>query len=408
VDPVELEHRHLRSALEFAVAIALEGSKRRPPWRYPAALKPYLRLQRLPAAALGPVRRAIEADDEFRARIAVGAVPELVDPIGVLWLQRPEGWREQAAKLVRDLQESDREADAAAALHRERKRRDAAEQVAARSRVEVLALESRVGSLTATVDELRAELAKLAEEQAETRAELIDARNEARHARDREAAAVRKLEQAHAQRDDAMDRLSRAEGVRDDVLADRADSVADAAELAGIAARARDLSDQLAMLVDVDHAHPHRAPQRRALALPGGVVGDSDRATEYLVRSGASVLVDGYNVAKLGWPDLDLSDQRRVLLDTVENVARRYGSDVTVVFDGADVVGAATDQRRLVRVVYSPEGVIADDVIRAEVARLPANRPVVVVTNDAQIVADVRVRGANTVTSDRFLALARR
>ena len=120
------------------------------------------------------------------------------------------------------------------------------------------------------------------------------------------------------------------------------------------------------------------------------------------------MIVDGYNVAKLGWPELELAVQRRVLLDAVENLARRLGCDITVVFDGAGVVGAASDQRRLTRVVFSPEGVIADDVIRAEVARLPATRHVVVVTNDAEIVRDVRAKGANTVSSDRFLVQARR
>ena len=135
------------------------------------------------------------------------------------------------------------------------------------------------------------------------------------------------------------------------------------------------------------------APRRRALPLPGGVAGDSEAATEYLVRSGASVLIDGYNVAKLGWPALELEMQRQVLLDAVENVARRYGSDLTVVFDGAGVIGASSDQRRLVRVVFSPEGVIADDVIRSEVARLPATRHVVVVTNDKAVLTDVRADG---------------
>ena len=56
------------------------------------------------------------------------------------------------------------------------------------------------------------------------------------------------------------------------------------------------------------------------------------------------VLIDGYNVAKLAWPKLDLEGQRVVLLDAVENLARRFGSDITVVFDGADVVGANTDR----------------------------------------------------------------
>ena len=137
------------------------------------------------------------------------------------------------------------------------------------------------------------------------------------------------------------------------------------------------------------------------------MLGSSDGASEYLLRSGASVLVDGYNVAKLAWPDLDLPGQRIVLLDAIENLARRFGCDITVVFDGAGVVGGAADRRRIVRVVFSPEDVIADDVIRDEVRRLPASRPVVVVTNDQQIVRDVRQFGANTLTSDQFAALMR-
>ena len=60
------------------------------------------------------------------------------------------------------------------------------------------------------------------------------------------------------------------------------------------------------------------------------------------------------------------------------------------------------------RVTYSPEGVIADDTIRAEVAALPDDVPVVVVTNDQAVITDVRAMGANPVSSDRFLELATR
>ena len=72
------------------------------------------------------------------------------------------------------------------------------------------------------------------------------------------------------------------------------------------------------------------------------------------------------------------------------------------------MIGAASPTRRLIRVSYSPEGVIADDVLRAEVAAIDISRPVVVVTNDQAVVKDVRAAGANVITSDTFLALARR
>ena len=130
-----------------------------------------------------------------------------------------------------------------------------------------------------------------------------------------------------------------------------------------MAQSARAVADRLSDLVDVGGS------TRRPLALPGGVARDSLRATEHLLRApGALVVIDGYNVAKLGWPDGALADQRELALDVIDDAARRFGSDVTVVFDGADVVGAHAARRRLARVVYSPAGIAADDVIRSIVA----------------------------------------
>ena len=38
----------------------------------------------------------------------------------------------------------------------------------------------------------------------------------------------------------------------------------------------------------------------------------------------------------------------RLLLDAVENLARRFGTDITVILDGASVVGAHAARRRVV------------------------------------------------------------
>ncbi len=404
----ELEHRYLRSAVEFAVMMAAEGQKkRRSPLKFPAVFKKYLRVQRIPAAGLGPIRRAIAADDDFRRKIAVGALPELVDPIGILWLQRPPDWEQSIRDLVATSIAEQAETDAATQIRREQKKREAAEQAAVRSRIEVLELQRLLGESVTEVDSLRADVAKLSESAAEMRTELLDARNEARHANDRSLAAAGKLEVAIAQRDAALAARTDAELVRDDALADRTTLSADVAELAALASTAQELADRLAVLNAPASDAPSHAPRRRPLAIPGGMLGGSLQVAEYLVRSGATVLVDGYNVSMLGWPDLSIGEQRRVLLDGAENLARRFGCDITVVFDGAEVVGAAADQRRLIRVVYSPEGVIADDIIRSEADRLPASRQVIVVTNDAEIIDDVRGMGANTVSSDRFVELLR-
>lgn len=410
MDTARLEHRYLRSALEFAVLMVAEGRKRRPPLPYPTRMKKYLSMQRLPTAALGPLRRIVDDDAVFRERIALAAVPELVDPIGILWLQRPQGWETEVAALVAAAEQAELEAEREQGAARERKKRVAAEQAAARSRAAIVALEARVVELTTLVDDLRAEVHKLEDVNAETRAELIDTRNEARHANDRAAAAVRKLETLRGEHAAALARVADAERARDGVLADRVTSGIDAAQLAELAGSALDLAERLQAVSDGSgdrRPGRQRPTTRRALAVPGGVVGDSEAATKFFLRSGASILIDGYNVSMLGWTSFDLPAQRRLLLECSENLARRYGADLTVVFDGSDVVGAVADQRRVVRVVFSPAGVIADDVIRAEVARLPISRPVVVVTNDAVIVRDVRSMGANTVSSDQFLALAK-
>jgi predicted RNA-binding protein with PIN domain len=405
-DNAAIETRHLRSALEFAVTIAREGQKIKPPLKFPAALKPLLKAQRIPAGSLGRVRRAIEADDAFRTRLAAGALPELVDEIGRLWLARPDGWEHEAHHLAIEADAAAEAADLGARLKQSDKRRDAAEQAAARVRAENVVLTECVAERDTVIDGLRSDVVKLTESIDELRAELADTRLEARHARDRESAAVTKLDAALSARDAAMSAQGQAETVRDHVLADRAVLAAERSELMRLAAAASSLAEQLGALADPP-ASGRPVVRRKALPLPGGVLGSSEAAAEYLLRSGASVLIDGYNVAKLAWPDLDLAGQRVVLLDALENAARRFGGDITVVFDGAGVVGASADRRRVVRVVYSPPDVIADDVIRDEVRRLPATRPVVVVTNDQAIVRDVRALGGNTLASEQLIALMR-
>ena len=76
-----------------------------------------------------------------------------------------------------------------------------------------------------------------------------------------------------------------------------------------------------------------------------------------------------------------------------------------VAIDGADIAGAHTRARRHIRVLYSPEGVDADDVIRDEMARIPTARAVIVVTDDRAIRDDARKLGANLIDSSVFAEL---
>ncbi len=429
VDPAgsvgdSIEHRHLRSALEYAVLMAEETQKRKPPMPVPNALRAFFGKPRIPSGALGRLRRAIETDDVFRTRIAAGALPELVDDVGRLWLQRPAGWVAEAERLIAESERTIAEADAITSLRRAEKRRLAAEEAAVRSLAEIARLTAILDEHQDEVDRLRADLTKADDLLAETRAELIDVRNEVRHSRDREAAAAARLAAVVSERDALA---ASAPNVPVPLATDDLPSDSELQALRDLAdASVRAAADASRRLTDMLERREQRAADRAAaptatgpsrstarrqtgrrqpIALPGGIIASSSEAASFLARSGAAMIVDGYNVALLGWPNLALGASRSALVEAMENLARRFGTEVTTVFDGADVVGAHAERRRLTRVVFSPPGVIADDVIRDEMARLPPDRHIVVVTNDAEVVRDARAAGCNVVSSNALLAV---
>lgn len=404
-----IEHGRLRAAIELALGEADAGQRQRPPMPFPPELKPFLRVARVPANALGRLRRAIEADDEFRRRVAAVADARRVDPIGIEWLRCEAGWEARISSLASELDEEAASRQEDTALRRAERRREAAEGSAAKSRVEVGELRARVDDLARRVDQERTARAALDDEARRLREQVAESRRAERHANDRSEAAQARQRVAEAERDAVRAEAAAAADQRDVLLAARAGdagvsvAAAQVTELRALAESARRVADRLAGLVDV-------GPQlRQPVALPGGVARDSARAAEHLLRvPGALIVVDGYNVSKLAWPDVALDEQRQRELDVVDDVARRYGAEVTVVFDGAEVVGAHARRRRLARVVYSPAGVTADDVITETVTATPPARPVVVVTNDRAVQRSVAAVGANVVSSDAFLAVARR
>lgn len=390
----------LRSALEFAVGVAAAGQKVSPKLAVPAGLKPFLKTGTLPITALAKVRRAIEDDGLFRGRLAVAMPSSIVDEVGTLWLTRPDGWESRAAALVAEA--DDLRADAE--LRRERKRREGAEAAAERSRadadalrieaerlrIDIAALQQRQRDDALAVERLRQEVAEL------TRARQ-------RAVRDRTADGDDVLELR-----DRLDRLTAQLAdvtvARDHALAHHDDGNADVVPLVRhLVAQQRTLAASVEALAT---ALLPAVGKRSPLRLPGRVAGDLGAEAEFLMRADAEVFVDGYNVAKLAWPTLTLVQQRERCVDHAEEVARRFGTAITVVFDGAAVTGAS-GPRRLVKVLYSVEGSSADDLIRDRVAAAAISTAVVVVTNDRAIQVDVRKHGANVVSSDAFAALAR-
>jgi predicted RNA-binding protein with PIN domain len=388
----------LRSALQFAVTVANAGRAQRPPLPVPPTIRPFLKPKVLPASALPIVRDAVEHDSAFRQRLVDGAVADLVDTVGVLWLRRPDGWQND----VRELLEAEPvPAAAPPAPGRESKRREAAEAAATSARAEATELREALQRERSESTRLAAELDRSQRDLQSVRRQLQELQaglEKQRSGTSRESA---RLDAAQREVADLKDSLAAAKAARDAALAQRVDQ---SPTLDLDVERLRSLLGEAVTLV----ADRRRAAGRVPLAIPGGMYGDSEAAAEHLVRSADMVVVDGYNVAMLGWPSLTLEQQRAQCIAGAERLAARWGTYVHVVFDGADVPGAHAKERRLVKVSYSPAEVLADDVLRAEVRTLDTARSVVVVTNDQAVVRDVKALGANVVSSDAFLALARR
>ncbi len=128
---------------------------------------------------------------------------------------------------------------------------------------------------------------------------------------------------------------------------------------------------------------------------------------ELLALPGFHLVVDGYNVSRDSWGGLTLEEQRARLLRGLAPVAARTGAEMTVVFDAAHAdTRPSLAPPRGVRVVFSPAGVIADDVIRDLVAAEPPGRPVGVVTSDQEIVRAVTRRpGVHAVAARALVRL---
>jgi predicted RNA-binding protein with PIN domain len=406
--PPNLRHDHLRQALEFAVSTAAAWQKQRPPRAVPAEIKPFVKGQqhRLPASLLGRVRRAIDVDHEFRTEIAAAAGPQQVDDIGIEWLRRDTGWEQRVEELVERRTQEAADRNIERELARERRRRAAAEEKAERAHLDLSLLNKRLADAEKEVERYRRQQSVELDEINQLRHTIGDLRKQVRDASQRADSAQRRVELFGSERDDALRRARSAEQQRDSVLAARAelaapDGVAQIARLRDLAESARTLANRLGTLVAAE------PPRRRPVEVPRPEAKDSRRAAEFLLRvAGIVVVVDAYNVAKLAWPNASLEDQRVRLLDAVDGLARRFGTEFVVVIDGADIVGAHADRRRLARVRYSSAGVTADDVIREEIAALDPRRAAAVVSNDGEVRRDVIAAGANVISSETIVAIA--
>ncbi len=164
----------------------------------------------------------------------------------------------------------------------------------------------------------------------------------------------------------------------------------------------RSRSELEAAVAELETLRSRSAPARaaapashgRPLVLPPELEDGTTEAARWLLERATLLLVDGYNAALLLRPGRPLEEQRRWLVDRLRPLATRGGAAPVVVFDGAGVSGTMRDTGG-VEVRFTAGGVIADDEIVFAVAATDA--PVLVVTDDVELVARVRAEGGNTV-----------
>ena len=392
--------------------------------RLPPALRRVADFAPARRARLGAtaIATALGADEEFRAHVATqvtARVPREPDEPGeqaaLAWLTRADGWQ----STVRD------------AARRLRERPDVVEREAA----EVERLRERIARADQAVRELKAQHRAQLDEY---KAENTSLRRKLGESRAAERATRAALEETTRSDDEARSSLAAQVSAQDKELRRVRAQVAQLEAGAAVARRAtradRDDATVRARLL-LDTVLEAAAGLRRELALPAVTGAPADRVEadlhddegrsagpsagrgpgspalleQYLTMPRARLVVDGYNVSKTAWPSSSLEAQRIRLLNGLAPLVARTGVETTVVFDAASSsVRPVVQVPRGVKVVFSPEGVIADDVIRDLVAAEPEGRVLVVVTSDRAVAEDVVRAGARSASADVLVALLAR
>ena len=119
------------------------------------------------------------------------------------------------------------------------------------------------------------------------------------------------------------------------------------------------------------------------------------------------VIVDGYNVAKSAWPDESLAEQRSRLVDALAELHARCHTCVACRLRRRRQCESWISSTRRAG-TYSPAGVIADDEIMSVISGLAIDRPLVVVTDDAELRERARAAGANLLAVAQLLSVVGR
>ncbi|MDX6365834.1 MAG: hypothetical protein QOK30_910 [Nocardioidaceae bacterium] len=426
VDPVEGLAGLPATVRTRLVALASQAITKMPVAQVPAPLRRSVDFAPAKRAKLvgRQIAAAVDADDEFREHLATqirALVPDVVaaleahateeaatsvDAAAVAFIVRTPGW----AEVVRST--------AAAENSRREVRGDLAGTVdhltaaLASARAQNKEIRSR---LRAQLDAVKAENAQLRRTLGQVRVQLKEAvlrADDAQAAMDeqsREAAVATRALEAEARRLRARiteletQHTSARRAVRDDRDAEvmrlrlLLDTMVDA--LGGLR---RELALPPSDLLPADTVSATEPGAESLVSAVGRALLDDDPSLlrRLLELPQVHLIVDGYNVSKTAWPTAPLEQQRDRLAAGLGALVAGKRVEVTIVFDGAELAHPPRMvSRRIVRVRFSPQGVIADDIIRELVEAEPTGRPVVVVTTDRELATSVKKKGARAVAS---------
>jgi predicted RNA-binding protein with PIN domain len=424
-DPVERLTGLPATVRSRLIALASQAIAKMPATQVPASLRRSVDFAPAKRAKLvgRQIAAAVDADDEFRENLATqvrALVPDVVaaleaeptdgtatsvEAAAVAFILRPPGW----ADILRST---------TAAENGRRDRGDLAGAVEhptaalASARAQNKELRSR---LRAQLDAVKAENAQLRRTLGQARVQLKEAVQRADEAqavmdeRSREAAVATRALEADARRLRA--RISELEtqhtsarrAVRDDRDAEvmrlrlLLDTMVDA-----VGGLRRELALPPSDLLPADTVSAMEPGAESLVSAVGRALLDDDPSLlrRLLALPQVHLIVDGYNVSKTAWPTAPLEQQRDRLAAGVGALIAGKRVEATIVFDGAELAHPPPMvSRRIVRVRFSPQGVIADDIIRELVEAEPTGRPVVVVTTDRELATSVTKKGARAVAS---------
>jgi hypothetical protein len=385
--------------------------------------------------------------DESAAGVARAAADRrLPGLVSALYTVRPPGWEFALGLAVATFEAGRAEEDAGERLRSLEERVATLEEAKRRAEVARTAAEAQAGTLETQLKEAR-RVRRAGAERVD--AELAEARGRVAELEAALAEAVRRRGEAEAQaraeaRRAAAEQRARTEAQQTAEVAVAAEPpppplpppgpdpavLAEAAEVTGRLAEAIEgvarLAGRLGELLGPEGAGPAPSgiatappieapparsdrPKRARVQVPPGMMADTPEAAETMVRTpGLAVVVDGYNVSMLAWPESPVSEQRERLVGALSQFQLRTRAEVTLVFDGANVPGVRPPRRPGLRVVFSAAGQEADEVVVDEVAARPLDVPVLVVSSDSWVRNRAETLGAQVLSSATFLALLRR